>query len=215
MPRPEVLPIDKPRPAQAGARRRLETLLETENWPMIRTVVVVGALLLGVGAVMAQQDVAVKQDNLMRAQAKSLYGVILKMVKGEIPYDQAAVDAAIAQLEASVPTIPTVFATNPKEDVVNATYGASQKIWQNKADFDSEGTAGRQGDRGRQGQDQGCRQPEGRLQLDPGQVHRLSRDLPAEAQVTFRSRSPRAQASRATGNMPATPAVRAHLFRAE
>jgi cytochrome c556 len=104
---------------------------------MIRTVVVAGALLLGVGAVMAQQDVAVKQDNLMRAQAKSLYTVILKTVKGEIPYDQAAINAAIAQLEESVPTIPTVFATNPKEDVVNATYGSSQKIWLNKADFDS------------------------------------------------------------------------------
>jgi cytochrome c556 len=108
-----------------------------EKWPMIRTVVVVGALLLGAGAVMAQQDVAVKQDNLMRAQGKSMYVVMLKMVKGEIPYDQAAVDAAIAQLEDSVPTIATVFATNPKEDVVNATYGSSQKIWQNKADFDS------------------------------------------------------------------------------
>ena len=104
---------------------------------MIRTVVVAGVLLLGVGAVMAQQDVAVKQDNLMRAQGKSMYGVILKMTKGEIPYDQAAVDTAIAALAESVPTIPTVFATNPKEDVVNATYGSSQKIWQNKADFDS------------------------------------------------------------------------------
>ena len=104
---------------------------------MIRTVVVAGVLLLGVGAVMAQQDVAVKQDNLMRAQGKSMYVVILKTVKGETPYDQKAIDAAIAQLEQSVPTIPTTFATNPKEDVVNATYGASQKIWQNKADFDS------------------------------------------------------------------------------
>jgi cytochrome c556 len=94
-------------------------------------------LLHGAGAVMAQQDVAVKQDNLMRAQGKSMYGVILKMTKGEIPYDKKAVEAAIAQLEESVPTIPKVFATNPKEDVVNATYGASQKIWQNKADFDS------------------------------------------------------------------------------
>jgi cytochrome c556 len=104
---------------------------------MRRTVVVVGALLLGAGAVMAQQDIAVKQDNLMRAQAKSLYTVMLKMTKGDIAYDQAAVDAAMAQLEESVPTIPAVFATNPKEDVVNATYGSSQKVWQNKADFDS------------------------------------------------------------------------------
>jgi cytochrome c556 len=104
---------------------------------MMRTVVLVGTFLLGAGAVMAQQDVAVKQDNLMRAQGKSMYVVILKMTKGEIPYDQKAVDAAIAQLEESVPTIASVFATNPKEDVVNATYGSSQKIWQNKADFDS------------------------------------------------------------------------------
>src|SRR5258708_39720413 len=98
---------------------------------MMRTVVVAGALLLNVGAVMADQDLAVKQDNLMRAQGKSMYGVLLKTVKGETPYDQAAVDAAIADLEKSVPTIPTVFTSNPKEDVVNATYGASQKIWQN------------------------------------------------------------------------------------
>ena len=104
---------------------------------MIRMVVITGALLLGAGAVMAQQDIAVKQDNLMRGQAKPMYGVILKMVKGEIPYNQAAVDAAIKDIEESVPTIPTVFATNPKQDVVNATYGASQKVWQNKADFDS------------------------------------------------------------------------------
>ncbi len=104
---------------------------------MMRTVVVAGALLLGVGAVMAQQDVAVQQDNLMRGQGKSMYNVIGKMLKGDIPYDQKAVDAAIADLEASVPKIPTTFTINPKEDVVNATYGSSQKIWQNKADFDS------------------------------------------------------------------------------
>ena len=104
---------------------------------MKRTAIAMGALLLGVGAAMAQQEIAVTQDNLMRAQAKSLYTVMLKMVKGEVPYDQAAVNAAIAQLEESVPTIPSVFATNPKQDVVDATYGSSQKIWQNKADFDS------------------------------------------------------------------------------
>jgi cytochrome c556 len=104
---------------------------------MMRTVVVVGTLLLGAGAVMAQQEIAVQQDNLMRGQAKSVYDVMLKMVKGQIPYDQKSVDAAIADLEVSVPKIPATFATNPKEDVVYATYGSSQKIWQNKADFDS------------------------------------------------------------------------------
>ncbi len=84
---------------------------------MLRMIVVVGALLLGAGAVMAQQEIAVQQDNLMRGQAKSLYTVMLKMVKGEIPYDQAAVDNAIKELEESVPKIATVFATNPKQQV--------------------------------------------------------------------------------------------------
>jgi cytochrome c556 len=104
---------------------------------MKRIVVVVGTMLLGAGAVMAQQEIAVKQDNLMKAQGKSMYIVILKMVKGEIPYNQKAVDAAIAQLEGSVPTIASAFAINPKQDVVNGKYGASPKVWQNKADFDS------------------------------------------------------------------------------
>jgi cytochrome c556 len=104
---------------------------------MMRTVLVVGTLLLGVGAVMAQQDVAVQQQNLMKAQARSLYGPVLKTVKGETAYNQAAIDAAIRDLEESVGKIATVFTPNPKEDVINATYGSSQKIWQNKADFDS------------------------------------------------------------------------------
>ncbi len=104
---------------------------------MRRTMIVAGPLLLGAGAVMAQQDVAVEQDNLMRSQAKSLYTVILKMTKGEIPYNQKQVDEAIANLEADVGKISKTFEVNPKQDVVNATYGSSQKIWQQKADFDS------------------------------------------------------------------------------
>jgi len=104
---------------------------------MRRMIVIVGCLLLGAGAVMAQQEVAVQQDNLMRSQAKSLYNVILKMTKGEIPYNQKAVDEALASLEADVGKIAKTFEVNPKQDVVNATYGASPKVWQNKADFDS------------------------------------------------------------------------------
>ena len=149
---------------------------------MKRIVVVAGTLFLGAGVVMAQQDLAVKQDNLMRAQGKSMYGVILKMVKGEIPYDQKAVDAAINDLEKSVPTIPTVFATNPKEDVVNATYGSSQKIWQNKADFDSKAPPVAKAIADAKGKIKDVatsRSPT----MRSGQMHRLPRDLPAQAQM--------------------------------
>ena len=104
---------------------------------MMRTIVIAATLLLGAGAVMAQQEVAVQQQNLMKAQGKSMYVVIGKTVKGETPYDQAAINAAITELEANVVKIPTVFTPNPKEDVANANFGSSQKIWQNKADFDS------------------------------------------------------------------------------
>ena len=104
---------------------------------MRRTIVVMGTLLLGASAVMAQQEIAVQQDNLMRSQGKSMYGIILKMIKGEIPYDQKAVDDALASLEVDVAKIARTFEVNPKQDVVNANFGASPKVWRNKADFDS------------------------------------------------------------------------------
>ena len=104
---------------------------------MIRTALVVGALLLSAGAVVAQQDVAVTQQNLMKTQGKSMYGLFGKILKGETAYDQAAVDAALKDLAANVAKIPATFATNPKQDVVNANFASSPKIWQNKADFDA------------------------------------------------------------------------------
>jgi cytochrome c556 len=104
---------------------------------MMRTIVIVGTLALGVGAVMAQQNVAVDQQNLMKTQGKSMYGVLGKTVKGETPYDQAAIDTALTQLGEAVEKITTVFTPNPKEDVVNANFGSSPKIWANKADFDA------------------------------------------------------------------------------
>src|SRR5215469_12162205 len=104
---------------------------------MKKAIVIAGALLLGSSAVMADQKLAVEQDNFMRALGKSVYVTMLKMSKGELAYDQKQVDAALVQLEENVPKIPTVFKDNPKEQVVDATYGASQKIWENKVDFES------------------------------------------------------------------------------
>lgn len=104
---------------------------------MKRAIIVAGVLLFGAGAVTAQQDVAVQQQALMKQQARHLYGTIWRMVRGQSPYDQAAVDGALTQLEESVGKIAAVFGPNPKQDVTDATYGSSQKIWQNKADFDS------------------------------------------------------------------------------
>jgi cytochrome c556 len=105
---------------------------------ILRGVVAVGAVLLGVSAVLAQQDVAKQQDDLMRTTiGRPFYGVLLKMSRGQAPYDQAAVEAALSDLEKAVLTIPATFQTNPKMDLPGAEYVASPKVWENKADFDS------------------------------------------------------------------------------
>jgi cytochrome c556 len=101
-------------------------------------VVAVGAVVLAASAVMAQQDIAKQQDDLMRSTiGKPFYAVLLKMSRGQIPYDQAAIETALADLEKIVPTIPATFQTNPKMDLPDAEYIASPKVWENKADFDS------------------------------------------------------------------------------
>lgn len=105
---------------------------------ILRGVVAIGAVVLAVSAVMAQQDVAKQQDDLMRTTiGRPFYGVLLKMSRGQIPYDQAAVEGALADLEKAVPTIPATFQPNPKMDLPGADYVASPKVWENKADFDS------------------------------------------------------------------------------
>lgn len=104
---------------------------------MMRSVLVAATILLGVTAVSAQQDIAEQQDKLMKTLARPMYGVLGRTVRGQSAYDQAAIDAALVQLQENVGKIANVFAINPKEDVFGADYGSSQKVWQNKADFDS------------------------------------------------------------------------------
>jgi cytochrome c556 len=104
---------------------------------ILRVVVAGGAVLLGISAVMAQQDIAKQQDDLMRNMAKSQYGVLLKMSRGQIAYDQAAVDTALEQLEQGVSKIKTTFEQNPKMQLPGAEYVASPKVWEQKPDFDS------------------------------------------------------------------------------
>jgi cytochrome c556 len=102
---------------------------------MKRMVLVVGTLLLGVGAVLAQQDVANQTQSTMKANGKSLGGVLSPMVKGEKPYDQAAVDTALAQLADTAKKLPTLFPESIKGLKVEGDYSSSPKIWEDKAGF--------------------------------------------------------------------------------
>jgi cytochrome c556 len=104
---------------------------------MLRSIVVVGSLMLGTSVVVAQQDLVNQTQTLMKTNGKNLAGVLVAMVKGEKPYDQAAVDAALAQLDDTAKKLPTLFPESVKGLKADGDYYASPKIWENRADFDA------------------------------------------------------------------------------
>ena len=102
---------------------------------MIRTVVIAGTLLLGVGAVMAQGDQVKQTQTMMKGNGKNA-GALAAMIKGEKPYDQAAVDAALAQFNDTAKKLPTLFPASFKDAKFDGDYSPSSKIWEDKAGFD-------------------------------------------------------------------------------
>jgi cytochrome c556 len=102
---------------------------------MMRTVVIVGTLLLGAGTVMAQQDQVKQTQSMMKGNGKNA-GALAAMAKGEKPYDQATVDAAMAQFEDTVKKFPTLFPGSIKGMKPEGDYYASPKVWEDRAGFD-------------------------------------------------------------------------------
>lgn len=103
---------------------------------MKRMLVVGGALLLGVGAVWAQQDSVKEVQSLMKGNGKNA-GAMSAMVKGEKPYDQATVTSALAQFEDTAKKLPNLFPASAKGVKLDGDYSASPKIWEDKAGFDA------------------------------------------------------------------------------
>ena len=101
---------------------------------MKRTFVAAGILLLGVGAVVAQANVAAQTQTTMKNNAKALGGLIA-IVKGEKPYEQATVDASFAVLEETAKKLPTLFPDNIKGVKIEGDYASSPKVWEDKAGF--------------------------------------------------------------------------------
>ena len=104
---------------------------------MMRTAVVVATLLLGVGAVVAQQDSVKMAQDTMKANGKNMGGVLSPMFKGEKPYDQAAVDAALTQFDDTAKKLPALFPASLKDAKWEGDYSPSPKIWEDKAGYDA------------------------------------------------------------------------------
>src|ERR1700731_3438051 len=105
------------------------------NRRMKRTVVIVGTLLLCVGAVAAQQDQVKQTQAMMKGNGKNA-GALAAMVKGEKPYDQATVDAAMAQFEDTIKKFPALFPDSIMGMKPEGDYYASTKVWEDRTGFE-------------------------------------------------------------------------------
>jgi cytochrome c556 len=104
---------------------------------MKRVLVVAGALLLSVGVGVAQQDPVKDAQAAMKGNGRNLGAVLSPMFKGDKPYDQAAVDAALTQLADTAKKLGTMFPASMKDAKWEGDFSPSPKIWEDKAGFDA------------------------------------------------------------------------------
>lgn len=104
---------------------------------MVRLILASAALAVGIGVVAAQEDLVRQRAELMYDQGELVYGAFNKMVRGEAPYDQAKVDEGFAVLKEASRKLPALYPETAKGQAPDADYYASDKVWQNKADFDA------------------------------------------------------------------------------
>ena len=101
--------------------------------------IILAALAVGfsVGAAIAQQDPVTTREDLMK-QNNDHANAVVQMMRGQAPFDAAAVDAAFKQWADTAQKLPGLFPDNSKTGGDNR---ASPKIWLNKKDFDAKAAA--------------------------------------------------------------------------
>src|SRR5437763_10995604 len=105
---------------------------------IIRTLLAVAsvAVLAGITAVGAQTDAAAARTQLMKQNGEHAYGVLNRMVRGQMPYDQAKVDAAFANFVEAAPKIAPLFPPGSyRGPVASSDYYAAAKAFENQADI--------------------------------------------------------------------------------
>jgi cytochrome c556 len=129
---------------RAGIRSESRGLLEQQNlfredfmiFAKAFSIAAVG-LALGITAVVAQQDPIAARKALMKANVQNA-GAMVKMTKGETPFDAAKVEAAFNQWATTAEKFPALF---PDDSKTGGETRASPKIWQAKSDFDAKAAA--------------------------------------------------------------------------
>jgi cytochrome c556 len=102
-----------------------------------RTILAALAVIISVGGLLAQQDPVKTREDLMKKNNDHAKAVV-QMMRGQAPFDAAAVDAAFKQWAETAQKLPGLFPDNSKTGGDNR---ASPKIWVNKMDFDAKAAA--------------------------------------------------------------------------
>jgi cytochrome c556 len=101
---------------------------------MIRIVFAIVAIVLGLSAAIAQEDPIKARKALMKTngdQAK----IGAAMMKGEQPFDAAAVHKMFAAFQDAAAKMPALFPDNTKGGDSADEFNAGPKIWEDMADF--------------------------------------------------------------------------------
>jgi cytochrome c556 len=88
---------------------------------------------LGVTAVVAQSDPIAARKDLMKGNDGNAR-ILVRIMRGDEPYDAAKVNAAFAQFAETAQKLPNLFPDNSKS---GGRTKATPKIWQTRGDFDA------------------------------------------------------------------------------
>ena len=100
---------------------------------MKRIMLAVAMIAVGLTAVVAQSDPIAARKALMKANNDNASNLV-KMTRGEAPYDAAKVNAAFAQWAETAQKFPALFPDNSK---TGGNTRATPKVWQTRSDFEA------------------------------------------------------------------------------
>jgi cytochrome c556 len=95
------------------------------------SVAAIAVVAFGATAVLAQQDPIAARKAMMKANGGAT-GAVVKMVKGEAPFDLATAKKTFATYQESAAKMPALFPDNSK---TGGETTAAPKIWTDMADF--------------------------------------------------------------------------------
>ena len=100
-------------------------------------VAAVTAAMFGATAVIGQQDPVTTRENLMK-ENNDHARTLVRMMRGQRPFDAAAVETAFAQWADTAKRLPGLF---PEDSKAGGDTRASPTIWLDKDDFDARAAA--------------------------------------------------------------------------